>query len=118
MHLHEGRNPKYIDKNYAGVFIFWDYLFGTFQEEDPKDPAVYGLVHPVQSYNPFYLQFHHWASIFRRMRDTPGLKDKLLVPIMGPGWDVGKPRLGYLHEIPEVCCDLLENFFEIANTFE
>lgn len=36
------------------------------------------------------------------MRDTHGLKNKLLVPIMGPGWDVGKPRLGYLHEIPEV----------------
>ena len=97
-----GRNPKYIDKNYGGVFIFWDILFGTFQVEDENEPAVYGLVHPVQSYNPFYLQFHHWWAIFRKMYELPNWKHKLMTPIMGPGWNPGTPRLGNHDEIPQV----------------
>ena len=100
--LSAARNPQYIDKNYGGVFIFWDFLFNSFKAEDPKDPPVYGLVHPVKSYNPFYLQFHCWLAMFKRIYQTPGLRNKLLVPLMGPGWDIGKPRLGYNHEIPEV----------------
>ena len=101
--VHHARNRQYIDKNYGGVFIFWDFLFDSFKAEDPEDPPVYGLVHPVQSFNPIYLQLHHWATIFRRIRDTPGLVNKIKVPFYGPGWDVGKPRLGHNHEIPEVC---------------
>lgn len=77
-------------------------MFNSFKEEDPSDPPVYGLVHPVQSYNPFYLQFHCWPVMFKRICSTPGLVNKLRVPFYGPGWDVGKPRLGYNHEIPEV----------------
>lgn len=77
-------------------------MFGTFEPEDPNEPSVYGLVHPVQSYNPFYLQLHHWWAMFRRMYHIEGWKNKFLVPFMGPGWDVGKPRLGHYHEIPEV----------------
>lgn len=97
-----GRNPKYIDKNYGGVLIIWDFMFGSFEPEDPDEPAVFGLVHPVQSYNPFYLQLHHWWAIATKIYHTPSWKDKLLTPIMGPGWDSGKPRLGYNHEIPKV----------------
>ena len=96
------RNPQYIDKNYGGVFIFWDFLFNSFKEEDPNDPPAYGLVHPVQSYNPFYLQLHCWRGIFTRVINTPGVLNKFKVVFYGPGWDVGKPRLGYIHEIPEV----------------
>ncbi|KAI1280674.1 Alkylglycerol monooxygenase [Halotydeus destructor] len=100
--VHHGRNPKYIDKNYGGVFIFWDFLFGTFEPEDPQEPAVYGLVHPVASYNPFYLQFHHFGAILAKMATIAGWRNKLLTPIMGPGWNPGKPRLGHYHEIPKI----------------
>lgn len=77
-------------------------MFGTFETEDEADPSVYGLVHPVESYNPFYLQLHHWWAIFKTMCTRPGWKNKLLTPIMGPGWSPGKPRLGLVSEIPEV----------------
>ena len=97
-----GRNRKYIDKNYAGILILWDRWFGTFQPEDPNEPVVYGLVHPVQSYNPFYLQFHHWTAIFKSIYHNKGWKNKLLAPFKGPGWAPGKPRLGYLDDIPLV----------------
>lgn len=70
--VHHGRNPKYIDKNYAGVFIFWDRMFGTFEPEDPEEPVVYGLVHSVQSYNPFYLQYHHWVHMYHYAQSLPG----------------------------------------------
>lgn len=96
------RNRKYVDKNYSGLFIFWDILFGTYEPEDPKEPPVYGLVKPVQSYNIFYLQFHSWIALFQKMHHTEGWINKLSVPFKGPGWSPGKPRLGYNHEIPEV----------------
>lgn len=44
--VHHARNRKYIDKNYGALFIFWDKLFDTYQDEDPQEPPVYGLVHP------------------------------------------------------------------------
>jgi alkylglycerol monooxygenase len=100
--VHHGRNPKYIDKNYGGVFIFWDILFGTFEREDPNEPAVYGLVHPVQSYNPWYLQLHCWPGMLKRIRDIPSWKDKIKVPFWGPGWSPGKPRLGHYEDIPKI----------------
>ncbi|UXI18153.1 FCH domain only protein 2 [Sarcoptes scabiei] len=98
--VHHARNRKYIDKNYGGLFIFWDRLFGTFEQEDPKDPPIYGLVKPVESYNIFYLQFHSLVTMFRRIKATDGLRNKLAVVFKGPGWSPGKPRLGYYDDIP------------------
>lgn len=103
------RNRKYIDKNYGGLFIFWDRLFGTFEQEDPKDPPIYGLVKPVESYNIFYLQFHSLVTMFRRIKATDGLRNKLAVVFKGPGWSPGKPRLGYYDDIPLVILLLCEN---------
>jgi len=77
-------------------------MLGTFEPEDPDEPAVYGLVKPVESYNPFYLQMHHWSVIIKSMYNTQGWKNKLMIPFKGPGWSPGKPRLGYLDDIPLV----------------
>lgn len=49
--VHHGSNPEYLDSNYAGIFIIWDRMFGTFAEEKAK--VDYGLVKPVNSLNPF-----------------------------------------------------------------
>ncbi|XP_054162262.1 alkylglycerol monooxygenase-like [Oppia nitens] len=98
--VHHARNRKYVDKNYSGIFILWDRMFRTFEPEDPNEPVVYGLVKPVQSYNPFYLQIHHWITIFKNMYHMDGWKNKLLILFKGPGWAPGKPRLGYLDDIP------------------
>lgn len=63
--VHHARNPKYIDRNYAGVLIVWDKLFGTFVEEDPAVPCEYGIVRQVHSHNPLVLTFHEWLAMLR-----------------------------------------------------
>lgn len=63
--VHHARNPRYIDRNYAGVFIFWDKLFGTFVPEDPAVPCDYGIVRQIHSHNPLRLTFHEWIAMFR-----------------------------------------------------
>ncbi|KAG9511096.1 Alkylglycerol monooxygenase [Fragariocoptes setiger] len=101
--VHHSRNRQYVDKNYGGILIIWDRLFGTFAREDPADPPVYGLVHPVKSFNPFYVQFHHWHSIYKRLKRTSGWRNKLYVLIKGPGWQPKYDNwLGDYNDIPEI----------------
>ncbi len=63
--VHHARNPLYIDRNYAGVLIIWDKLFGTFVEEDPRTPCEYGIIGQVHGHNPLHLSFHEWIAMFR-----------------------------------------------------
>jgi len=63
--VHHARNARYIDRNYAGVLVLWDKLFGTYVAEDPGVPCEYGIVVPVRTYNPIRLVFHEWAAMFR-----------------------------------------------------
>ena len=67
--VHHGRNPFCIDKNYAGVLIIWDRIFGTFQSEYDTDEKVqYGLVQNVRSFDPTYIQFGYLQNIFIKAR--------------------------------------------------
>lgn len=61
--VHHASDEKYLDKNYGGVFILWDRLFGTFKEEE--ETPTYGLTKNLNSYNWLRIQFHVWADIFR-----------------------------------------------------
>ncbi|AVP96630.1 hypothetical protein C7S18_05175 [Ahniella affigens] len=63
--VHHARNARYIDKNYAGVLIIWDKLFGTYVEEDDADPCEYGIVGQIHSHNPITLTFHEWRELLR-----------------------------------------------------
>uniref|UniRef100_A0A667HI18 Alkylglycerol monooxygenase n=1 Tax=Lynx canadensis TaxID=61383 RepID=A0A667HI18_LYNCA len=98
--VHHGRNRYCIDKNYAGVLIIWDRIFGTFEAENEK--VVYGLTHPINTFEPFMVQFHHLVYIWTTFWATPGFFNKFSVLFKGPGWSPGKPRLGLSEEIPEV----------------
>jgi len=61
--VHHARNDQYLDKNYGSTFIVWDRMFGTFQPE--AEAADYGILKPVNSYNPVYLVFHEFIDIGR-----------------------------------------------------
>uniref|UniRef100_A0A8C0FTQ0 Alkylglycerol monooxygenase n=1 Tax=Bubo bubo TaxID=30461 RepID=A0A8C0FTQ0_BUBBB len=98
--VHHGRNPYCIDKNYGGTLIIWDRIFGTFEAEDAE--VVYGLTHPVNSFDPIMLQLRPLAHIWNTFWATPGFCNKLSVIFKGPGWGPGKPRLGLPEEIPVV----------------
>ena len=73
--VHHGSNPEYLDTNYAGIFIIWDRMFGTFAEEDA--PVVYGLVKPINSNNPFTAFFHGFARLAHNVWTAKGLRNKL-----------------------------------------
>jgi hypothetical protein len=64
--VHHGSDPIYLDRNYAGILMVWDRLFGTLQPElfRPK----YGLTHPVGSYNLVEVQYGHYADLWRDVR--------------------------------------------------
>jgi sterol desaturase/sphingolipid hydroxylase (fatty acid hydroxylase superfamily) len=65
--VHHACNPGCGNKNYGGVLIVYDRLFGTFAEP-PKEELRFGLAKPVSSYNPFYIAFHEWMAIARDVR--------------------------------------------------
>ena len=75
--VHHARNPKYIDRNYAGVLIIWDKLFGSFVEEDPAVPCEYGIVKPVRTHNPVTLTFHEWRDMLRDAARPQSLRSRL-----------------------------------------
>lgn len=84
--VHHAINPEYLDKNYGQIFIFWDRLFGTFQEESPAIPAVYGVTRPVRTWNPIKINFMHLWLLMQDAWHTKSWKDKLRVWLMPLGW--------------------------------
>ena len=80
--VHHGSNPQYIDKNYAGMFIIWDRLFGTFAEEDEK--VVYGITDAINSVNPFVVFFHGLTRLWQQFWAARGFLNKLNVLIRPP----------------------------------
>jgi alkylglycerol monooxygenase len=75
--VHHARNPKYLDKNYAGTLIIWDRMFGTFQPEEEE--PVYGLTKPLNSWNPLWANLHVWRDLCRDAWLAPRWVDKAVV---------------------------------------
>lgn len=73
--VHHGRNRYCIDKNYAGTLIIWDRMFGTFAAE--SEEVVYGLTHPLTTWDPVWTQLHHVVHIANMVWKTPGLANKV-----------------------------------------
>ncbi len=84
--VHHAINPEYLDKNYGQIFIFWDRMFGTFQEETPAITAVYGVTRPVRTWNPIKINFMHLWLLMQDAWHTQSWKDKLRVWLMPLGW--------------------------------
>ncbi|MBQ0734004.1 sterol desaturase family protein [Aquimarina celericrescens] len=84
--VHHAINDEYLDKNYAQIFIFWDKFFGTFQEELPNKPPVYGVKKPVNTWNPFYINFMHAWGILKDAWRTKKWWDKIRIWYMPTGW--------------------------------
>jgi sterol desaturase/sphingolipid hydroxylase (fatty acid hydroxylase superfamily) len=84
--VHHATNARYLDRNYAGVFIVWDRLFGTFVAEEDADRPRYGLVKNIGTFNLIWAAFHEWVGIARDVWRAPGLKAKLGYAFGPPGW--------------------------------
>jgi sterol desaturase/sphingolipid hydroxylase (fatty acid hydroxylase superfamily) len=75
--VHHASNPDYLDRNYGGIVIFWDRLFGTFATEQPETPITYGLEHPLGSLNPFKIAFHEWIAMARDFMRARTCRERL-----------------------------------------
>ena len=82
--VHHGMDQLYLDKNYGGILIIWDRLFGTFQPEVFR--PHYGLTKPVDTFNPWKLETHEYVAIGRDVRAARGLRAKLGYIFGPPGW--------------------------------
>ena len=83
--VHHATNPRYLDRNYAGVFIVWDKLFGTFEPEVRDEKIRYGIVKQLGSFNLLWSVFHEWVGIAQDMWRAPW-KHKLSYLLREPGW--------------------------------
>jgi len=83
---HHAVNDRYLDRNYGGILILWDRLFGTFVEEDESDPPVYGTRAPLRSWNPLWANVEVYWATARDAWHARRWRDKLLVWIKPPGW--------------------------------
>ncbi|XP_038566509.1 alkylglycerol monooxygenase [Micropterus salmoides] len=98
--VHHGRNLYCIDKNYGGILIIWDRLFGTFAPETEK--VVYGLVFPINTFEILHVQLHYYLYLWRRSNTYNTISHKLSTFFKGPSWKPGKPRLGDHVDNPKV----------------
>jgi sterol desaturase/sphingolipid hydroxylase (fatty acid hydroxylase superfamily) len=82
--VHHGSDAIYLDRNYAGILIVWDRMFGTFQPElhRPK----YGLTHPVETYNLLKLQYGDYAELWSDVRHATSWRTRLGYMFMPPDW--------------------------------
>lgn len=84
--VHHAINKEYMDKNYGQIFIIWDKLFGTYQEELADVPAVYGITRPVRTWNPIKINFMHLWLLIKDAWYAQRWKDKLRIWFMPTGW--------------------------------
>jgi alkylglycerol monooxygenase len=84
--VHHGVNVQYLDKNYAGVLIIWDRLFGSFvpESEEPR----YGIIKPLESYNPLWINTHGWVEMWQAIKRQHSLRGKMRCIFASPNMDL------------------------------
>jgi len=84
--VHHAQNEIYIDKNYGGIFILWDRLFGTFQDELDDEPVIFGVRKPLQSWNPFWANFQVYNYLWFDAVRASRWQDKIGIWFRRTGW--------------------------------
>ncbi len=82
--VHHASNPQYLDRNYGGVLIVFDRLFGTVAEEQPTIPIRYGLTHPLHSHNPVTIALHEWYRLFQDLSTAKTWGDRWRIVFGSP----------------------------------
>jgi sterol desaturase/sphingolipid hydroxylase (fatty acid hydroxylase superfamily) len=84
--VHHAQNERYIDKNYGGMLILWDRMFGTFEDERENDPVVFGVRKPLANWNPFWANFQVYDYLLFDAKRTRKWRDKLGIWFRRTGW--------------------------------
>jgi sterol desaturase/sphingolipid hydroxylase (fatty acid hydroxylase superfamily) len=82
--VHHGSNLEYLDRNYGGILIVWDRLFGSFEPE--RAPVDYGLTKNIRSFDPLKIAFHEWIAMFRDVFAARSWRERLGYLLEPPGW--------------------------------
>ena len=90
--VHHGRDQQYLDKNYGGILIIWDRMFGSFTPETAR--PNYGLTKPVGTYDIWKLQTHEYVSMVRDVRQANGFGNRMGYVLGPPGWQPAGPGPG------------------------
>ncbi|PHR59365.1 MAG: C-5 sterol desaturase [Robiginitomaculum sp.] len=91
--VHHARNPRYLDANFAGIFMIWDRIFGTFVPELDDEKPDYGIVHQLNSHNIFRVSFHEFIGIFKDVfQKGPSIGQRILYIFAAPGYSHDKSR--------------------------
>ncbi|MGV0723475.1 sterol desaturase family protein [Mycolicibacterium elephantis] len=102
--VHHGMDQQYLDKNYGGIFILWDRLFGTFQPETVR--PRYGLTKQVDTYNIWTLQTYEYMAILRDVRQAHRWRDKLGYAFGPPGWAPAERRVPEARRVQDPAAEL------------
>ncbi len=101
--VHHAINREYIDRNHGQIFIFWDKMFGTFQEELPESPPVYGVTRPANTWNPIKINFQHLWLMIKDAWRAEAWRDKWRIWFMPTGWRPADVELKYpIHKIEDI----------------
>ena len=84
--VHHAQNERYIDKNYGGVLILWDRMFGTFEDESSDEPVVFGVRKPLASWNPFWANLQIYNYLLFDAVHTKKWSDKIGIWFRRTGW--------------------------------
>ena len=82
--VHHGSNQQYLDRNYGGILIIWDKLFGTYIPESER--VRYGLTKNIRTHNPVRVAFHEYIALWHDVRRAPSWRDRIGLVFRGPGW--------------------------------
>ena len=99
---HHAQNAIYMDRNYGGVFILWDRLFGTFQEELDEEPVIFGVTTPLASWNPLWANLQFYVQLWRDAARAASWWDKLRIWFMPTGWRPADVEAKYPLSKPEL----------------
>ncbi len=84
--VHHAQNDIYLDRNYVGVFLIWDHIFGSFQEELDEEPPIYGIRGQLKSWNPVWANLHYYWAMAKDSWYAHSWTDKVRVWFAPPGW--------------------------------
>jgi sterol desaturase/sphingolipid hydroxylase (fatty acid hydroxylase superfamily) len=84
--VHHAVNAEYLDRNYGGVIMLFDHLFGTYQRELNTSPPRYGLVKQIESHNPIRIALNEWFSIAKDLRQAKSIREVFGYLFAPPGW--------------------------------
>jgi sterol desaturase/sphingolipid hydroxylase (fatty acid hydroxylase superfamily) len=89
--VHHATNPRYLDRNFAGMLIIWDRMFGTFQAERADDRPRYGIIRNLRGHNPLWAAVHEWLGIGRDLARARSVRAVLGHATGPPGWRADQP---------------------------